>query len=760
MAFEDEYGRGRGSRNNSDRRALKFIAHCLLVTQDTEDADSSDGEQSSVLRDGSMMSYLEWRSKLADWVDRRMAKNFFFATFDHMDIDDDGFVRMTFMAADARSAALCAPVSQRQQEIEKAYWNQSLRDDADRERVRNTVDISLNRRYQGADAYYQTYWERRHDIDRLATSPEHEIQSTAFDGLDVYTITIAPDSPRSVPVWAQLEDVSGRWFMICTGVLLDDPSLRRTPKEHAPEQDSESDDPISHYFRNDVFGLVDSSAMEKLGYLNDAVPEGNGVHRCFARVEPYYIGTDPNPSYDENELVDSPACVYQLPEALSNRLACLADPAPYLTYLECNEDHSREELRANRQNEAIARDDGRDDSGQVQPMLMNRDKVLRMAVHGGAAGNGANGTGSGTGQAGQSQPVVYSPITPGAVASQIPQLAQLPAFSQVVAFDVGQGQCLGFLDDTGKVRAYFDVGLGLHETSTPQYCTCADPIVILSSWDKDHWLGVSLEHELLKRPWIVPSAGRPVGVSTGKHKGRWNIAKLVSCIGANNNANVYCLASHLPSCLDISLSNAVGGASPDAQRLVVCETSDMRPDGKTSVSDHNDIGIVIAVINETKQATWLFVEDAGYDTIGCSKQPEQSWPGDILKEDEKIAVMTASHHGARLTRSDNIPPKRTDAQDYARLMFSFGTSDSGNQYGHPSPAAIAKYIEAGWKLPGNGWPISNRGEGDFLSTSTAVRPTGKAVVDRSPIAAGWDKPPQYTNASHLIAVHHISSIKV
>ncbi|PJM76695.1 hypothetical protein [Bifidobacterium felsineum] len=758
IIYQDALSTFSDDPESDDSQIISRIAYALHIATDDIDiiAPLQNEDPRTLLK-----SYRMWKSNLITYVNKVIAKHCFFAAYDHSEIDDDDTLHMIFMAIDAKSPAFCQAIPAQQSETEKRLIKRSQLSEI------TNVDVSLNRDYPGADNYYRTYWGRRRNIDRQHKAVVGgDIRPNAFDDVDIYTIDVVPDSPQSMPVWARRKDVRSRWFIICTNYL---PVADLSRKDRAK-------------YSNECIG--DSSGLRTVQspdytYLNHGIINSKyAVHLGLAQVQQYFVGTNPK---GREKLPLAPVGIYRLPVQLSNRLSWLMDPTPYVTRIDIGNSEDSENksenvssriVKAVNTSNAI---DGENGSQNVETLLTRHGSVLRMAVNGNNAGGGH---------------AVPAPAVPTASDQQVAQLLSgLPAVEQMVVFDVGQGQCVGLLDANGVPCAYFDVGLGSNETKKPKYCTCNEPLIILSSWDEDHWLGISAEPKLLSLSWIVPQ-------QPATKKGQASYAKLMGTIGVNNGANVYNLSSTLPALCVVDLNNS-SNASNDQEKLIICETAHTKPGNKNqSIKSTNDVGVVIAVANSSKKAVWLLVADAGYHTVqrefnqlqvGTLKAGKPSVLSfqasskksflKFIRQYGEIVAMTASHHGARLSASSNKPPTRR-ADEYARLLFSFGTTTKGNsQYGHPSNAAIEKYRTAGWKLTGEGWPIVRRKEGDFLSTNLPVDINGiaslpvdnngyatspsthsKVAQGRSAIAAGWDQPAPYKGTEHLFVKHAIEGI--
>lgn len=87
--------------------------------------------------------------------------------------------------------------------------------------------------------------------------------------------------------------------------------------------------------------------------------------------------------------------------------------------------------------------------------------------------------------------------------------------THVGVYDVGQGNCNGICSSQGLPHMYFDLGGGVLQNkktwpSGTSMCFTANPVIMLSHWDWDHWgasqhLGGDPSLNGLSQKWIVPA---------------------------------------------------------------------------------------------------------------------------------------------------------------------------------------------------------------------------------------------------------------
>jgi hypothetical protein len=218
------------------------------------------------------------------------------------------------------------------------------------------------------------------------------------------------------------------------------------------------------------------------------------------------------------------------------------------------------------------------------------------------------------------------------------------AWDAAAVYDVGQGGCNALIASDAPVL-YFDFGGGClwnaktYPAALKQFCFCADPVVALSHWDRDHWAAAPRDTRVLSCPWIVPDQG----VLPSTH-----LAFLISIVQANTPHKVHVWPTTL-------------------RDVTVGSVTIERAQGK----GRNDSGLALIARGPTDNEQMLFPADAAYDHI-------PSAPG-------TFSSLVASHHGGR-TGATFVP--RSDKAKHGRLVYSYGDP---NRYGHPKAAQVADH---------------------------------------------------------------------
>lgn len=221
----------------------------------------------------------------------------------------------------------------------------------------------------------------------------------------------------------------------------------------------------------------------------------------------------------------------------------------------------------------------------------------------------------------------------------------LSKYNHIMVYNVGQGNCNGFVDENNIPLMYFDVGggFGANKVTYPnnfQLCHSYNPNVILSHWDQDHFQTAIFDNQLLNTKWLVP-----------KHSSISNTAMHIALELQKRN-NLICW------------NNSLQYVDFLSHRIVKCTGN---PNNK------NNSGLAFYV-NQNSEFV-LLPADATFNKI----------PHKPLAN---IIGLVASHHGAKGS-IQGMP----DASAPAMLAFSFGRR---NTHHHPHMQAVHSYIGNNW----------------------------------------------------------------
>ncbi len=223
-------------------------------------------------------------------------------------------------------------------------------------------------------------------------------------------------------------------------------------------------------------------------------------------------------------------------------------------------------------------------------------------------------------------------------------LRNLHLVNQLNVLDVGQGNCVALGKDDWRPLYYFDLGCGCFSnastlTTRPRLCWTADPSVILSHWDVDHWWLASIDPKACERVWIAP---------------RQTIGPLAWRFAARLNSSGTLLL------LEQGAANAIAIAGPIH---LCCGRS------------RNDSGIAMN-LNLGSSVNVLLPGDANPKFISNLEQL-------------KFHATIAPHHGGYI-RNVIIPaPVGLDSV----VVYSYGRN---NSYGHPSKGTLDRFQKASW----------------------------------------------------------------
>ncbi|TLM97847.1 hypothetical protein FDZ71_17935 [bacterium] len=217
------------------------------------------------------------------------------------------------------------------------------------------------------------------------------------------------------------------------------------------------------------------------------------------------------------------------------------------------------------------------------------------------------------------------------------------ADTRVCVFNVGQGNCVAIASIPTFPHLYFDFGGGCYGNSSTyptglRFCFSNNPPIVLSHWDKDHWVSGRKHPQAMSMKWIAPR----------QILGFWD-RKFASDL--HNRENLLIWPSSLPS---ISFP------------LVILL--------KLSGTNHrHNSGLVL--IASVSGGDVLCPGDAPYSLIPRAASTN-------------LVGLVASHHGGKCGRGN--PP--TPSAGGCRVVYSFGVPG----YGHPSPRSVAKHHRVGW----------------------------------------------------------------
>jgi hypothetical protein len=272
---------------------------------------------------------------------------------------------------------------------------------------------------------------------------------------------------------------------------------------------------------------------------------------------------------------------------------------------------------------------------------------------------------------------------------------------ELAVHDVGQGSASAVLDADGQPILYFDFGCGVHGNAATRpanigFCLCGSPPIVLSHWDADHWAAATIDTAALSMTWIAP---RQV---LGPHQ-----AALAANVLLNGGSLLILPSTRSPRLYWVTVGRA---------RLFV-----QRGTG----SDKNGSGIVLVVRRDPSKAMWLLMGDVDYSQLA-------------FHPPDPLVAAIVPHHGADMGGSSLAP---TPTTGYRRLAYSFGP---GNKHGstavtHPTPAAVARHVAAGW---GHGaWTTSGGPPGTAIAGGDVLATASSPVNHLGGLLIGWTAPP-------------------
>lgn len=226
----------------------------------------------------------------------------------------------------------------------------------------------------------------------------------------------------------------------------------------------------------------------------------------------------------------------------------------------------------------------------------------------------------------------------------------------IAIYDVGQGAATALLAQGAPVL-YFDLGgsvTGNWRSFPPhlaQFCFCADPPVVLSHWDWDHWSSALRDRRALTRTWLLPDQSAS-GALGPVH------ASFLAMLNANAAQLLWwphTLADVSLPMLGITILRATGPAN-----------------------DRNDSGLAILrdKTKDPRSRSVLLPGDAAFEWL------QQA--GTVFDH------VMVPHHGGKTSLA--VLPQAT-SKNRSFAIYSYGV---GNTFLHPL-ADTVKALRPGWK---------------------------------------------------------------
>lgn len=247
----------------------------------------------------------------------------------------------------------------------------------------------------------------------------------------------------------------------------------------------------------------------------------------------------------------------------------------------------------------------------------------------------------------------------------------------VAVYDVGQGNMNALCDGDGRPLLYFDLGGSIqgNKHSFPHAfssaCFSAQPPIILSHWDKDHWSSAQRFPNSFDSKWLVPHQ-LPLGMSHRAH-----VQSLVS------RGNLLVSRRHR--------NRYISGRS----KLV---------HGNGPLRNNSGLSLYVSGRGPLANEAMLLPADADYQYV-----PDAF--------NQNLLSIVASHHGATI---GNRGAPRCLGKPYSRLVYSCG---SPNTFGHPTMSARNAHHAAGWHDAS-----VNAGGADITRLTTLRGPRGYGHV--------------------------------
>lgn len=260
-------------------------------------------------------------------------------------------------------------------------------------------------------------------------------------------------------------------------------------------------------------------------------------------------------------------------------------------------------------------------------------------------------------------------------------------------YNIGQGNCV-MLNGGNNERIFFDVGLTRYNLERKQDEVAKNieelkdqvpDVIILSHWDTDHILGLSLwNDDVYKKYWIVPDIfslwfkldkNRNNKIQERKTKQVSSYAfrvfmKLVKC----KSSKIYIInEEETKKCIykEDQTNDALG-----IEIWTGCRKSSGAKNNHI-INRANNFGLIMTVNGHYKDA--ILCGDCDYDIIP-----------DELKE-RKYDCVNVSHHGSKMSKFPFSPPDNTRGV----AIVSYGIF---NTFGHPDRFKLTEISDKGYQI--------------------------------------------------------------
>lgn len=295
------------------------------------------------------------------------------------------------------------------------------------------------------------------------------------------------------------------------------------------------------------------------------------------------------------------------------------------------------------------------------------------------------------------------------------ELAFAGGAEYLAAYDVGQGNANALLNpaitSNNRPTLYFDVGCGVYANrgTTPSplsFCFNWKPLIVMSHWDSDHWMGVCLPGHPnqvagLGLNWVAPKQN-----ITTHHK-----TFALDIIAKGGSIRIY-----NPPALTVGTASLGPGEQIRFTR------------GTRAGRNHS--GIVVSIEKQIAGVwnSWVLTGDCDYRYFVHLAIPNA------------VAVVVP-HHGARPVTLNPAPlaVPANGVPGYVRAVYSFGPGNTQAGVQHPTPNAVALHLASNWSH-GGVW-AANPGDAmpgaDTLATSEHALPHA-----RGGCFVGWTMKPK------------------
>lgn len=259
--------------------------------------------------------------------------------------------------------------------------------------------------------------------------------------------------------------------------------------------------------------------------------------------------------------------------------------------------------------------------------------------------------------------------------------------TEINCYNIGQGNCI-MLKGLKNEHIYFDIGLTKYENELNQteiinnieeLKSIPPDIIVLSHWDTDHILGLSLwDNNIYSKKWIVPDIYSLWFNSSNQQRKSVEVSAyafrvFIELLKSKSN-NIFIVSDNLKKTCIYKKSRVK--LLPGIE-IWTGERKSSSSKKKYSISRANNFGLIMVLCGFYNHA--ILCGDCDYKII----------PPSI--KDKLYDCVIVSHHGSNMSPF----PFKPGCKKNAVAVVSYGAS---NTYGHPNQSKLSEIVNSGYQI--------------------------------------------------------------